>query len=492
MKRWPLGFLLVLALSAHAESFWDGNAAVQRGDAAFEAGMFAVSSAFARDTDIVIEDLATGKTTTARVTGRIADRLDILVFLSPAAALPLGLESGDVAHVRVTIKRMAATSEPILSEQTAPSADPDRVPLAVQREATVVDAGGTEAVVEAGEPVEVAEAVKTAAAGETATAADAAKTSESAETAAAGPAATPDAAPVAPAEVTPAGPEAAEAQPEQPETAEAAAATPEPGTSAEDAAFLAGLAARSPQKQLFLPPREDEMFAYQEPVEPPAYEAAEAVEVVAQPAETASATVEIAEAAAPEIASGTGLSEPGDVSEPIALAEAQPPAEIRPELVETLAATAPETEAETVSVFAEPPTGQSVTAVAAAEPATAEPVTTPVAVGPSAAPVAKPAEVASAEAAVKPATVQTVLDLPGKGTFTWYLQLAAYANEALARDTAARLAVTYPVLLLAPQPGAKALYRVFVGPLNKAESGTLLNYFRYRGFPDAFVRTAQK
>ena len=37
MKRWPLGFLLVLALSAHAESFWDGNAAVQRGDAAFEA-----------------------------------------------------------------------------------------------------------------------------------------------------------------------------------------------------------------------------------------------------------------------------------------------------------------------------------------------------------------------------------------------------------------------------------------------------------------------
>ena len=93
---------------------------------------------------------------------------------------------------------------------------------------------------------------------------------------------------------------------------------------------------------------------------------------------------------------------------------------------------------------------------------------------------------------MKPEAVQTVLDLPGKGTFTWYLQLAAYANEALARDTAARLSSTYPVLVLAPQPGAKALYRVFVGPLNKAESGTLLNYFRYRGFPDAFVRTAQK
>src|SRR4030042_1230609 len=106
MKRWPLGFLLVLALSAHAESFWDGNAAVQRGDAAFEAGMFAVCNAFARDTDIVIEDLATGKTTTVRVTGRIDDRLDIMVLLSPAAALPLGLAPGDLAPGRGTIKRV--------------------------------------------------------------------------------------------------------------------------------------------------------------------------------------------------------------------------------------------------------------------------------------------------------------------------------------------------------------------------------------------------
>ena len=93
---------------------------------------------------------------------------------------------------------------------------------------------------------------------------------------------------------------------------------------------------------------------------------------------------------------------------------------------------------------------------------------------------------------MQPAAVQTVLDLPGKGEFTWYLQLAAYASEALARDTAARLSTTYPVLVLAPQADGKALYRVFIGPLNRAESGTLLNYFRYRGFPDAFVRTARK
>jgi hypothetical protein len=488
MKRWPLGFLLVLALSAHAESFWDGNAAVQRGDAAFEAGMFAVSNAFARDTDIVIEDLATGKTTTARVTGRIDDRLDILVLLSTPAALPLGLEPGDIARVRVTIKRVAAGSTPILSEDTAPSADPDRVPPAVQREATVVEAGGETATTEAGETAAVAEAVKTAAAAETTTAVETVKTPETAEAVAAAPATTPEAAPAAPAEVT-------------------AAAAEEPGTSAEDAAFLAGLAARSPQKQLFLPPREDEMFAYQAPVEPPAEQAEAAVEVVAQPAETASATAEIAAAAAPEIASSTGPAEPSGISEPIALAEAQPP---QPELVETLAATAPEAEAEPARAFAEPQTGQPMTAAMAAAPvaspaeAAAAPAAAPMiapatAAAPAAAapvvaaaPAAQPAEAAPAAAAVKPEAVQTVLDLPGKGTFTWYLQLAAYTNEALARDTAARLSSTYPVLVLVPQAGAKALFRVFIGPLNRAESGTLLNYFRFRGFPDAFVRTAQK
>jgi hypothetical protein len=32
------------------------------------------------------------------------------------------------------------------------------------------------------------------------------------------------------------------------------------------------------------------------------------------------------------------------------------------------------------------------------------------------------------------------------------------------------------------------MFRVVVGPLNKAESGTLLVWFRFRGFPDAFVK----
>jgi hypothetical protein len=234
--------------------------------------------------------------------------------------------------------------------------------------------------------------------------------------------------------------------------AEQIAAVIESGTSAEDAAFLAELAARSPQKQLFLPPREDEMFAYQEPVEPPAEEAAETVEVVA-------------------------------------LVEAQPP---RPELVESLAASAPEAGSRPGGAIAEP---EALAAAAVAAPAagaeTRPQAEKPIGTTVAAAPVAKPAEAPSASAAVTSAPVRTVLDLPGSGSLTLYLQLAAYSNEALAKDTAARLSPTYPVLVLAPPAGAKSLYRVFVGPLNRAESGTLLAYFRYRGFPDAFVRTAQ-
>jgi hypothetical protein len=134
MKRWPLGFLLVIAISAHAQSFWDGNAAMQRGDAAFDAGLFAMSNAFARDTEIVVENPATGKTTTVKVVGRVDDRLDILVI-----------------QVRVTIRKLAAESAPILAESTTPSGDPDRIPSPVAAPAAEVQPA-----------VEVAQAVKTA------------------------------------------------------------------------------------------------------------------------------------------------------------------------------------------------------------------------------------------------------------------------------------------------------------------------------------------
>jgi cell division septation protein DedD len=78
--------------------------------------------------------------------------------------------------------------------------------------------------------------------------------------------------------------------------------------------------------------------------------------------------------------------------------------------------------------------------------------------------------------------------MPKSGTGTFFLQLAAYQSEKGAQDLAARLAPTYPTQVVAPQGSGTPVYRVLVGPLNKAESGTLLTWFRYRGFPDAFLK----
>ena len=88
--------------------------------------------------------------------------------------------------------------------------------------------------------------------------------------------------------------------------------------------------------------------------------------------------------------------------------------------------------------------------------------------------------------------VQMVAALPKltgrKNTATFYLQLGAYASQEVALSTAGRLTPTYPVVVLTPASDGKQIYKVMVGPLNKAESGTLLPLFRYRGFPDAFVK----
>jgi cell division septation protein DedD len=514
----------LLSFSAYAQSFWDGNAAIQRGDSAFDAGLFAVSSAFARDTEIVIEDLASGLKTTARVTGRIDGRLDILVLLSPAAALPIGLEAGEVARVRVTVKRPSAANTPILAEDTGPTADPDRMPASVQPQASAtqpVETASAAPAVAAPAVAGTAEPAKAGTSAATRPSTEPAKVSSEAGTA-------PVAQAVATAEIeglgtatTPAAAETA-APAGEPAVEAATPAEEQPMTSAEDAALLNELASRTPQKQLYLPPREDEMFVYQQPVEPPSAAAAEvaqppaeaapATEIAQQPAEAAPVVAQAAPSAGPVIASDAGPSAPGGISQPIALADAQPPAEVRPELVDTLAAKAPAAEGGEQPRLLDPElavAGSETVQPAAAQPATVAataakpPETQPATVKPSeAAPAAATAPavtvstpaaaVAAKPAEPKPATVQTVLDLPGKGTLSWYLQLAAYTSESMARDTAAHLAATYPVLVLAPQDGTQQLYRVFVGPLNRAESGTLLNQFRYLGFPDAFVRAAQK
>ena len=92
----------------------------------------------------------------------------------------------------------------------------------------------------------------------------------------------------------------------------------------------------------------------------------------------------------------------------------------------------------------------------------------------------------------QPGQVQVVSTLPrlkGKrNAATFYVQVGAYATQEVAQSLAVSLVKIYPVVVLTPASSEKQMYKVLVGPLNRAESGTLLPVFKFRGFRDAFVR----
>ncbi len=373
---------LLIGLCATAQSFWDGNAALQRGDATFESGSFAASNSFPVGTMIVVENLETGKTADVMVSKRAGEQSDLLVLLSPKAAEALDISAGQVASVRVTLKSAAvAEAEPRPDEETL-SKDPDVNPAA-----------GMSAPEEERQPV-----------------AEQPRALESLSGVV-------------------------------PETSKAPAPDEEPSIPPQAPAeeLLQRLASRNPQKQLFLPPREDEKFAYQPPIEPPK--------------ETA------------VISSIEGQTRPTEPKREPSVAVAAPsepkPAPVPPEVTGSTPSRAPSTGPKTI---------------VALEPSTPKPP----------AETAAPAKAPEAPV-VKPKAAPAVALTGTKAVY--YLQLGAYSNEKQATEMATGLSASYPVSIAAPQAAGNRFYRVLLGPLNKAEGGTLLYWFRYRGFPDAFLKT---
>ena len=440
MKRWIAIVMSIVPVLASAAGFWDGNATLQRGDSSFESGLFAASNSFAPDTEILVENLETGKTARVTVKERAGVQSSILVLLSPKAAEALDIAPGTIARVRVTIASSAPSTLARVPEDRASSPDPDINPAAA-----FGPAAEAEALLAQTEP----------------------------EPAAA------EAAPVEAPQV-----ETAKVQTAQVEAPPAEAAPIEtPPAETEDERLLQELAARTPQKQLFLPPREDEKFAYQKPVEPPA-EAQQAAGSEQAPATAQAPQPEqLASTEQPPTAEPAAQAEPTDTGKPAIesveaaaavgtdtgaqtpLAEAQAPLEVKPEVLDRIASAAQPREKAAPLAVPEP---------LSAEQKKAAPVETPIAKPPE----QKPAAAAPIAKALTPA---------GKSS-PYFVQLAAYSAESLASGLAASLSSTYPVLVLAPPASGRQIYRVLIGPLNKAESGTLLNWFRYRGFPDAFVK----
>jgi len=633
MKRWLCLILLFLPLLASAASFWDGNAALQRGDSTFESDMYAASSSFPEGTRIVILNIDTGKSTTATVTNRVTGQPDILVLLAPKTAQALGVLQGVMASVRVTIAPpLMATTTASNGEQSA-SQDPDLNPgvayggptsatppspetqaaatqtiaapdpTASQAQTATADTTAAQSTQTAAADATSTQTTQTDAASATQTApadtaaaqttsADAASTTQttpeqpapvitetSAEPATAAvtaqqspPFATPetpqlteqaavDALPVPsleslPQTVAPAQPDATALlpisspvapEPEQQQTtvtpAEATQPVQQPvqaaestqpvvdeaaARQAENAAIIAAAEARTPQKQVFLPPREDSKFAYQKP--------AESTQQVASAQQATAVTATPTEPVAPQITSinGEPAAAPSSASDmPTVLAEAVVPQESSAEEIVDAAATPPDAVAlqtqlamaapepapeEVAAVQLEPvqtevtdpsvapPLGKPVAHVALAAPDAPAPQTTQqtqtptqttvassvstVAKTPATTSVDQTASATSSAPTTNVAVATATLATLPKSTKadTFYLQLGAYATEKVARDLASSLSGTYPTLIVAPAATGTTVFKVVIGPLNKAESGTLLTWFRHRGFPDAFLK----
>ena len=71
---------------------------------------------------------------------------------------------------------------------------------------------------------------------------------------------------------------------------------------------------------------------------------------------------------------------------------------------------------------------------------------------------------------------------------SYYLQVGAFSDPQRAKSAVDNLRGTYPVAVLSADSEDRSLYRLFVGPLNEDEQGSVLYWIRGKGYADAFIR----
>jgi len=466
LPRLPARGLLLLLLAlvflpalAAQESSWDGNAAVVRKGEFDSPGLFAASDSFPQGTLLRVENPQNGKAVQVTVVDRINGRGNVFLLLSEQAAAVLGLSPSEVIRVKARVLIASIDSARAGSREPAASPDPDVNPaaaVAALPEAAAAKSEATEA------PAEAAAA-----------------------------AAEPVAAAGAPAPELPAKAPPEEPPPEAvtppagitPEVSTASAPEAQPEAPAADAAErrLEELAARIPQKRLFQPPPESSAVAPEpaiaaepavetaiEETVPPVEEEPEGGSLSALPPVAAAQSEALPEGEVPEeppVAEMAPLPAEATLTEELPLAEAaveEEPAEATPSL----------------SVSPEP--------VPAPEPAIAAPAT-PVLQEPPPEPATAAPRVAAVPSTAAETPAAETLSLARR---SFYLQLGAYSTRGLAEKLAREVSsyARYTVAVLPTSTGARPLYKVLIGPLNRDESGTLLYQFRARGFRDAFLQ----
>jgi len=462
------GFFLLFLIACpllQAEETWEGNAAVIRKGEFDSPGLFAASNSFPAGSLIRVENPQNGKQVEVTVARRIEGPANVFLLLSEEASAQLGLAPKEVIRVRAQILSTGEVASAQGPGELPYSPDPEINPASGVPAAAVEAPAAKEEALLPEEPAAPPQPEVTAVA-----AAETPASEEKEEVK---------------AEETPKAEQPGEAKPAvtleqapKEEPAPQAKLTPEEKR-------LQEISSRAPQKQLFMPPREDERFV----LIPPTAEVAKAGEqppaaTLAPPAQEKKGS--LAELPPPR---------PAAQEETAATLDRGAPAAARRESVALLQPQSPEPPAaeakgQEKSLERASPPDKGTVSLAPAEPQPPPPESPREPVAPQKiTPAAKPEKPAVAE--VKQPVKAAAPLAPGLSGRTVFLQLGAYSSRGLADKLARELEGTYAVAVLPASAKNRTVYKVLIGPLNQDESGTLLYQFRSKGFKDAFLTRAE-
>lgn len=120
------GLGLILATLAQAQTTWRGQAGVITDGSLPQEGYYAASNEFPRNTILLVENLKTRETLKVRILKRAPSVLDSnFIFLSPQAALELDIGTGDNALVSVQVDASLEGIRSALMEDRPFSLDPE-------------------------------------------------------------------------------------------------------------------------------------------------------------------------------------------------------------------------------------------------------------------------------------------------------------------------------------------------------------------------------
>ncbi|MBN2531583.1 MAG: SPOR domain-containing protein [Spirochaetales bacterium] len=125
------GIVFFLFLSGHlyGEQTWQGNAAmIRRGEFETE-GFFAASNSFPLNTKILVKNLHNTRTTEVIVVKRLSEYYSVFLLLSEQAAFELGMSEDSVINVEVTVLNFGTGDAIGLPDDLPYNPDPDVFPL---------------------------------------------------------------------------------------------------------------------------------------------------------------------------------------------------------------------------------------------------------------------------------------------------------------------------------------------------------------------------